>query len=291
MAKRKKHTSIKVLNGLYLGLKMFGMFLYLSGKYEVLGVQSIASQFKSKKAQPKDTKTDPKAIKDAQKARSKISASKEPPVFSNCKSVSTHKGDSTRFMNKLRNSSSIMLIAGKRGSGKSVLGFRILENVHAKSKRPCFVLGVDQKVLPEWIASVEKLDDVGNNGVVLVDEGALTFGSRDSMSKQNKELGKLLAVARHKDLTLILLTQNTGMIDKNVLNLCDTVLLKEGSLLQQKMERSVMKDLYRAANEALAILPAEDRKKHVFIFDDDFEGICNVPLPSFWNQKISKNQA
>ena len=64
------------------------------------------------------------------------------------------------------------------------------------------------------------------------------------MSKQNKELADLLAIARHKDLTLILVTQNTGMIDKNVLNLTDAVLVKEGSLLQQKMERSVMKEFY-----------------------------------------------
>ncbi len=111
------------------------------------------------------------------------------------------------------------------------------------------------------------------------------------MSKKNKQLGQLLAVARHKDLTLVLITQNTGMIDKNVLNLCDTILLKEGSLLQEKMERSVMKDIYQAANKALAQIPSEERQSHVYVFDNDFEGVCKITLPSFWSSNVSKNQA
>ena len=73
------------------------------------------------------------------------------------------------------------------------------------------------------------MEDAKNGGVVLVDEGAVEFSSRKSMSKANKELGSLLAIARHKDLSLILVTQNTGMLDKNVMNLCDSIILKEGS--------------------------------------------------------------
>lgn len=272
---------------------MFGLFFYLSGKYEVLGVQSIYGQIKSlgnsQKGDNEEAKKEPKFV--AKVKKKFVSATNDPANFEPWQEVSTRKGDFDSFAKRMRNSSSIVLVAGKRGSGKSVLGFRLMENIHAKAKRPAYVLGVKQSVLPSWIDSVENLEEVGNGGVVLVDEGAISFGSRNSMSKQNKELGALLAVARHKDLTLILITQNTGMIDKNVLNLCDTVLIKEGSLLQQKMERSVMKDLYKAASESITHLPAEDRQKHVYVFDNDFEGLCKVPLPSFWTSKISKNQA
>ncbi len=201
------------------------------------------------------------------------------------------KGDLETFERRLLNESLILAIAGRRGSGKSVLGFRIMENIHAKTRRNCFALGVKQSVLPSWIASIGEISQVTNSGVVLVDEGAIAFGSRESMSKKNRSLGDLLAIARHKDLTLIFITQNTGMIDKNVLNLCDTILLKEGSLLQEKMERSVMKDLYVTANNALSTIPAPSRKPYCYIFDAEFEGLVQASLPSFWSTKVSKNQA
>lgn len=192
---------------------------------------------------------------------------------------------------KLTTKSLIITIAGKRGSGKSTLGFRIMENLHTKVRRPCFVIGVPQDKLPGWIKSIKSIEEVKNRGVVLVDEGAISFGSRNSMKKENRQLGELMAVARHKDLTLLLVTQNTGMIDKNVLNLTDTVILKQGSLLQEKMERNVMKELYKKANSQLGNIPAKDRPRHSYIFDDDFEGLAEAELPSFWTEKISKNRA
>ncbi len=204
---------------------------------------------------------------------------------------STVKGDFATFETRLFNESLILAVAGRRGSGKSVLGFRIMENIHAKTNRKCFVLGVKQAVLPSWIATIDDMHAVSNGGVVLVDEGAISFSSRNSMSKKNKDLGELLAIARHKDLTLIFITQNTGMIDKNVLNLCDTIVLKEGSLLQEKMERSVMKDLYQTANKALTAIPSADRKPYCYIFDAEYEGLVSSSLPSFWSSKVSKNQA
>ena len=124
-----------------------------------------------------------------------------------------------------------------------------------------------------------------------MDEGAISFSSRNAMSKKNKALGELLAIARHKDLTLLLVTQNTGMLDKNVMNLCDTILLKEGSLLQSEMERPVMKKLYEKVAEHFKTLTPTERKSHAYIFDADFEGLVAVTLPSFWNERISKNQA
>ncbi|MBI4145408.1 hypothetical protein HY493_04365 [Candidatus Woesearchaeota archaeon] len=286
MTKRKQHGTIKALNGVYWALKQIGTFFWLSAKYEYLGVKSIASSVSSV---VRSNPTVQSTVKEAKKRHE--SASKEPATFVPWEPVSTLKGDFERFGDRIRTASSIVLVAGRRGSGKSVLGFRLLENIHAKTQRPCYVLGVKQGVLPVWIESVEKLEDVKNGGVVLVDEGAVAFGSRDSMSKKNKELGKLLAVARHKDLTLVLITQNTGMIDKNVLNLTDTILLKEGSLLQEKMERSVMKEIYRSASKAFSAIPANERQQHVYVFDNDFEGVCKVSLPSFWSSKVSKNQA
>jgi hypothetical protein len=229
--------------------------------------------------------------KETKKTSKKSKGLKAPAVYNQIKTIKTESGSYKDFLTRLNDESLIIAVAGKRGSGKSALGFKIMENIHAKTRRPCFALGPKQKIIPSWIRSIDALEDVGNNGIVLVDEGAISFGSRSSMSKKNKELSNILAIARHKDLTLIFVTQNTGMIDKNILNLCDTIILKEGSLLQEKMERSVMKDMYKTANTALKEIPSKDRKANCYIFDSDFEGLLKVPLPSFWSSKVSKNQA
>lgn len=231
------------------------------------------------------------AVSKAKEAKQNKPASKNPSSFSVLEARQTVKGDFTQFERRLHNESMIVLVVGRRGSGKSVSGFRLLENINSKADRHCYAIGPKQSALPAWIQAIETVEDAKNGGVILVDEGAIAFSSREAMSDKNKDLGKLLAVARHKDLTLILITQNTGMIDNNVLRLCDTLVFKEGSLLQERFERSAIKDLYETANSALAAIPQDERLGHCYIIDAGFEGLCTVPLPSFWNSKVSKNQA
>lgn len=200
-------------------------------------------------------------------------------------------GNLDQLSQKLMSESLIIAVCGRRGCGKSALGFRLLENIHALARRPCFALDIRQEVLPDWITEVSDINDVKNSGVLLIDEGAVSFSARKSMTKKNKELGDLLAIARHKDLTLILVTQNTGMLDKNVLNLCDVLFLKEGSLLQKEMERPLMKKLYAKAAQRFKSLTRLEKKSHAYVIDTDFEGLIAAELPSFWSTKISKNQA
>lgn len=282
MARRKSLTA-SIFTGIGKGISWIVVNIFKAIWYLIVGL------FKGAKAATKSTVS---AAKQAHHdAKIKAEQPKTPAVYDSLIASTTIKGNVDSFERRLLNESLILAVAGRRGSGKSVLGFRMMENIHAKTQRPCFALGVKQSVLPVWIATIDEINQVSNRGVVLVDEGAISFGSRESMSKKNRGLGELLAIARHKDLTLIFITQNTGMIDKNVLNLCDVVVLKEGSLLQEKMERSVMKDLYQTANDALSKIPAEERKPYCYVFDSDFEGVVQASLPSFWSSKVSKNQA
>lgn len=199
-------------------------------------------------------------------------------------------GDYSSFTQRLEEESIIALIFGKRGSGKSALGFRILENAHANTKRPCFVLGVPAEVLPKWIKPIEHIDHAETGSIILIDEGALSFNSRESMKLDNKTVSKLMAIARHKGLTLLFITQNTGMLDKNVLKLADVLLIKEGSLLQLEMERQEIKKFYIKAKELFEDVEG-DKRQYAYLIDSDFEGVIGYKLPSFWRTELSKNKS
>lgn len=199
-------------------------------------------------------------------------------------------GSFDSFKKRLYHDSLILLIFGKRGSGKSSLGFRILENIYSNNKRKCFVLGIQQELVPKWITSINEIEEAANGGVLLVDEGAISFGARESMKAKNRELAKLMAVSRHKNLSLIFIVQNTSMLDKNVLKLADSLFVKEGSLLQLEMERAEIKKFYEKAMKFLNKVKG-NKKEYVFVVDADFEGSVKYKLPSFWSEGLSKNMA
>ena len=224
-----------------------------------------------------------------EKTVSKGKIDNKPPIFNDFDVENEVLGKYSNFKKRLYEDSKIVLIFGKRGSGKSALGLRIIENIKATTKRNCYVLGINAEVLPLWIKSITNIDQVESEGVVLVDEGALSFSARESMKQSNRELSKLMAIARHKNLTLIFITQNTGMLDKNILKLADSLMIKEGSLLQLEMERPEIKKFYTKTKEFLDNIN-KDKIKYFYLIDSDFEGLLKHSLPSFWTEKISRNK-
>lgn len=127
------------------------------------------------------------------------------------------KGDYDSFYKAARKYSLIMLITGKRGSGKTALGMKFLEAMNRETSRKCYAIGFDHTKLPRWLKKAEDTEKVPSNSVVLVDEGAVAFSSRDAMKSPNKLLGKLMAIARHKNLSMILIAQNCMPLDTEIL--------------------------------------------------------------------------
>jgi len=202
---------------------------------------------------------------------------------------SIHKtldGNFDFFFEKIKKYSLIMLIAGKRGSGKTSLGMTLLSVYNSMNKK-CYCIGFGKAKLPKWLKKADSIEDVPNDSCVLVDEGAILFSSRDSMQDTNKALSNLMAIARHKNLNLILITQSTAMIDVNVLRLADILLLKEPSLLQSEFERKALQKMY--AKIIPVFKPLEEKEKYFFVWSDDFQGLLKYELPEFWNESISKS--
>lgn len=181
--------------------------------------------------------------------------------------------------------STIGLILGARGSGKSALGLRILENVSAGYDRNIYAMGF--KNIPFWIKIVEKIDDVKNNSFLLIDESGITFSSRNFMSELNKFLGNLLLVARHKDLSVLFITQNSANIDINIIRQLDYMLLKPSSLLQKDFERKKIAEIYK--EKAIGFKKHKNVTGLTYVYADSYTGFVANDLPSFWSENVSKS--
>jgi hypothetical protein len=197
------------------------------------------------------------------------------------------KGDFQEFIKNFRDTSLIMLILGRRGAGKTALGMKLIEAGKILNKNP-YVLGFGSSKVPKWIKKADNIEKIPNNSLVLVDEAGISFSSRESMNKSNKFLASLLAIARHKNLSLVFVTQNSGMLDLNVLRLCDILIFKEPSLLQTRFERKGLQDIFGKVSEEFKKIDKE-KKNYSYIISDDFEGVIKSGLPEFWNESISKS--
>ncbi|MCK5149682.1 hypothetical protein KAJ87_02045 [Candidatus Pacearchaeota archaeon] len=197
-------------------------------------------------------------------------------------------GDYEKWLGEVYESESqIGIILGARGSGKTAFGIKFLENIYSKYKKNCFAIGFNENELPLWIKAVSDISLLENNSFVLIDEGGILFNSRSSMSNANKMLSQLIMIARHKNMGILFISQNSSNLEVNILRQADFLVLKPSSLLQKEFERKIIKKIYSEAEEHFDKF--KEKKGIAHIYSGNFRGfICN-PLPSFWKENISKS--
>ncbi len=219
-----------------------------------------------------------------------VEKSKKPqlqPIYSKFNTLQTIHGDFEKFEEKiLRSKSSVGIILGSRGSGKSALGMRLLENAKTKGRK-VQALGFSSSSLPQWIECIDSIEKVKNNAFLLVDEGGITFSSRSSMNDANKLLSQLLLISRHKDLSVIFISQNSANIDVNAIRQADYLLFKKSSLLQLDFERKKIKEIYLSADAGFKKFSSNSGL--TFVYSDEFQGFTSNELPSFWSESASKS--
>lgn len=215
------------------------------------------------------------------KAREAIEA-----VYQEFPIIEQYSGDIKKWEKTLPKSS-IGIIIGARGKGKSALGIKILENLKAMNKKSLCAMGFNQEDMPAWITVAGDIKDIPSNSFVLIDEGGILFSSRRSMTDANQLLSDLILISRHKSLSILFISQNSANLDINILRQADYLLLKPSSLLQIDFERKKIKELYDEVKEQFEKF--QDYKGLTYIYSEDFRGFVNNPLPSFWTMNISKS--
>ena len=204
------------------------------------------------------------------------------------KVIETIEGDYETWFNKtIESDSQIGIVLGARGSGKTAFGVKMLENIYAKYGDKCFAMGFKAKEFPSWIKVVSDLSQLENDSWVLIDEGGVLFNSRSSMSNANKLLSQLILIARHKNINILFISQNSSNLEINILRQADFLVLKKSSLLQKEFERKIIQKIYLDSKDKFD--KYEKDKGLAYIYSGHFRGFVSNSLPSFWKEGISKS--
>ncbi len=289
----KKKLFLKIL---YAPFWLIGKVVWLVGKGLWLLAKGIYSASKY---------TFTKASEYRKKNKIRKSKPQSPPSQIELKELKTIKGNFEEFLKTLYSKGKIGIILGGRGTGKSVLGMRILENV-ASSENPSnssvrifgnrkpqfsvktkvYAMGFDESKFPEWITPINDIKEIKNDSLVLIDESGITFSSRDAMSSSNKLLSELLLITRHKNISALFIAQNSSNIEINILRQADYLLLKPHSLLQLDFERKIIKSVYEKISAQFSKFK---ERGTTYIHSNDFQGFISNELPSFWSEGLSKS--
>jgi len=98
------------------------------------------------------------------------------------------------------------------------------------SSAPCYIYRIPErkrKYLPGWVGVIQNFIDLPNDSVLLIDEAALFFHSRDSSLTKSTELSHLVNLSRQRKITLIIVTQQARQIDLNLVSMVDVIFFKD----------------------------------------------------------------
>ena len=185
---------------------------------------------------------------------------------------------------------SVVLIIGKRGSGKSALGYRILELMRGRGEP--YVVGLPakaHKLLPDWVGSMERLEDVPSKAVVLIDESYLQYHSRAGMAGDGRDIGGLINLSRQRQQTLVFIVQEARQLDVNIVSQMDVLAVKDLSDLSKGFERPQLRALTDKARAAFVAVEKNTRQwTWVYSERADHEGLVPNELASFWTTRLSR---
>ena len=184
----------------------------------------------------------------------------------------------------------VMLIVGKRGSGKSALAYRLLELL--RYKLAPYVVGAGsqgRKYLPDWIGMAPDLESLPFNTIALVDEAYLPYHSRRSMAEESMAMSQILNLSRQRNQTLIFVTQEARQVDRNIASSATVIAFKEMGMLQPEFDRPELRKLVGQAQESFGNIRGERREwSFVYSPDADFLGLLENELASFWKPSLSR---
>ena len=171
-----------------------------------------------------------------------------------------------------RKDGAVILILGKRESGKTILSHRLAMFLD----RTTYAVTPNQRP-PDWITKIEldDIEEVPPNSIILLDDVPVYMSSRDYNDAKVRSIEKLIPVARHKKIMLIFISQTSGFADRWVMD-ADAIFLKQSSILYADIERPAVKKLIDKAAPHFEGQSEYWAKRHCYLITDSWEGMLEV---------------
>lgn len=214
------------------------------------------------------------------------------PVIPQSQKVSIDFLELGRWLNIIKHPC-VIIVIGSRGSGKSAMGYKILEYLKWTA-RP-YVVGIPQKaqkLLPDWIGSVPSLEDAPPDSVSLMDEAYMALHSRSSTSQYARKISNLINLSRQRGQTLVFITQEARQVDLNIASSANVIIVKNPGILQVEFERIQFRKILAEAQKMFNAID-KDKNKWAYVYApmSSFAGMMSSSLPAFWTPGLSKGYA
>ena len=187
------------------------------------------------------------------------------------------------ILNKISKPGNITLLIGAKRHGKTATSLWIAEQLH-KMGIKILMFGFSESIAKYYPWIKQTLDLVGEpNSVLIYDEALLTLRGSRSMSKEVQERIDMIPTVGHRDMALIFLSQSFSVAPE-IIRQTDYFWFKPipGTNFEFAKERVSLSSVLKW------FLPYHKWENLVYDLHDDLLYFFNNPLPSKWNDELSK---
>ena len=125
------------------------------------------------------------------------------------------------------------------------------------------------------------------DAVTLYDDAQLRTHAREFYKHRNVTLDKIVSMSRHGKRTLIMTTQQSYRVDKNVIGDVDMLIIKKPSVFQKSMERPWLRETIELVSKYYEEEHPEDYQQYSYVISDTYIGFVGPQgLPTYWKTEL-----
>jgi len=135
--------------------------------------------------------------------------------------------------------------------------------------------------LPRYFKVIKNISSAPEKSLTCLNEGAIFYSSKRGMRNFALEATYHLATSRHRDQTLMIVTQSTALLQLDFLRMCDCIIKKPMTEVHENLERKTL--------GIIASLMKPKDYRQTYISYRGYNTLCTNPLPRYWGERFSKS--